>query len=83
MPQYRVDPLEFCRRLRKIRLERGLTQEQVASKAHMGEKHYQKLELGMEKNPELETLNKLAEALEVPVYALLYDLEELATALKA
>ncbi len=83
MHPYRVDPLEFCRRLRELRLERGYTQEQLASRARIGDKHYQKLELGMETNPELETLNKLAEALEVPVYALLYNPIELKTMLKA
>ena len=77
MNLFGVDKAIFKARLRAIRLEKKLTQEQVAARAGLNEKFYQDLESGRRDNPTLETLNALASALETPVYALLYEFGEL------
>lgn len=47
-------------RVKQIRLVRGLTQEQFAERADLDPKYYQHAEAGRKRNPELETLLKLA-----------------------
>jgi transcriptional regulator with XRE-family HTH domain len=70
----RIDPNSVRQRLRTLRLERGLTQDGIAERAEISSKHYQDLELGRKGfNPNLETLNALAVALEVELFDLLYD----------
>ena len=69
-----IDANSVRQRLRTLRLERKLTQDTIAERAEISSKHYQDLELGRKGfNPNLETLNALAVALEVELFDLLYD----------
>ena len=55
-------------RIREIRKARGLTQEQLAEKVDVEQKHISRLEVG--KNyPTIERLEKIADALQVPMVA--------------
>jgi transcriptional regulator with XRE-family HTH domain len=53
-------------RLKRLREERGLTQEQLAKRSGMSHGYLARLEIGMH-DPSLSTLAKLAKALKVPV----------------
>ncbi len=55
---------EFGKHLKKIRLEQGLTQEQLADKAGMHFTYVGQIERGI-RNPSLVNLQKLAKALNV------------------
>lgn len=57
-------------RMRKIRIEKGLTQREVSTRCHIAEPTIRKYESGR-LNPKFETMNKIASALEVPVQALM------------
>jgi transcriptional regulator with XRE-family HTH domain len=60
----------FVMRLKKLRAERGMTQEALAEKAGISRSYIARLELGQQ-DPTLGTLEKLAKALKVPVAKLL------------
>lgn len=60
-------------RLRKLRLERGLNQDELAHRAHLHRSHVGLLE-NARRDPQLTTLYRLARALEVTPAELL-DLE--------
>ncbi|WP_338954674.1 helix-turn-helix transcriptional regulator [Lactococcus petauri] len=51
-------------RLKNARLDKGLTQNQIAQKLEVSQAMYQKWEQGL-RNPKKETIDRLAEALEV------------------
>ena len=53
-------------RLKRLREERGLTQEQLAKRSGMSHGYLARLEIGMH-DPSLSTLAKLARALRVAV----------------
>jgi transcriptional regulator with XRE-family HTH domain len=75
--QFRVEPDVVRLRIRRLRRERGLTQEAVAQLCGINEKHYQDLETGRKPfNPTLETLNSLAVALETPLHLLVAESSE-------
>ncbi len=57
-------------RMRKIRIEKGLTQREVSARCHIAEPTIRKYESGR-LNPKFETMEKIASALEVPVQALM------------
>lgn len=57
-------------RMRKIRIEKGLTQREVSTRCHIAEPTIRKYESGR-LNPKFETMEKIASALEVPVQALM------------
>lgn len=57
-------------RIRKYRLEKGLTQRELAEKCRMFDSAIRRYELGTQ-NPKKETLEKIAAALEIPSTALL------------
>lgn len=63
-----------AKRIRKKRLEKGLTQKALADKCGMYESQIRRYELE-KANPKLETVRKIAKALECPVIELL-DLED-------
>lgn len=70
----RHSPDSFTRRLvRALRLKHGLTQEQLAEKAGLDYKYYQRFELGMTAAPSLSTLEGLGRALRVKPWLLLCD----------
>ena len=54
----------FGRRLRSLRTDRGLTQQQLGEKAGLSYKYLGAIERG-EENPSLKVIDKLARALEV------------------
>jgi transcriptional regulator with XRE-family HTH domain len=72
MFHFAVDPEKVRVRIRQLRLKLGLTQDEVAARSGINEKHYQDLETGRKAfNPTLETLNALATTFEIPLAALL------------
>ncbi len=57
-------------KIKELRKEKGLTQKQLSEKCGMYESQIRKYENG-NANPKIETLQKIAGALEVPLYKLL------------
>jgi len=53
--------------LRKLREQKGLTQEKLARLADVSNNTVIKIEVGKNKNPTLDTLKKIAQALDVSV----------------
>jgi len=65
------------KRIQKLRLEAGLTQEQLAEKAELSLKHLGELERGRG-NPALSSMESLAQALEISLSEMLnYEHEQL------
>jgi len=56
----------FGEQLRKLRTERGIRQEELARLAGLDRTYISKIERG-ERNVSLETVSKLAQALDIPV----------------
>ncbi|MEX2044167.1 MAG: helix-turn-helix domain-containing protein [Opitutus sp.] len=68
-------------KLRRLRLNRGLTQEAFAEQAQISYKYYQALEAGRKVDVRLSTLERLAKAHELEPWELLQpELPELAVA---
>jgi len=63
-------PERFSMRLKALRVEKGLTQEQLAKRAKVSRAYLSRLEMGLH-DPPLSRLRNLAKALGVPVSALL------------
>lgn len=63
--------IRFSHRLRKLRTEAEITQEELARKSGISVKYIQNLESSDPKNPTLETLEKIAKALDVTIANLL------------
>jgi transcriptional regulator with XRE-family HTH domain len=61
----------FAKRLRELRLEADMTQEELARKAGMSVKYLQNLESSKPKNPSLLMMKKLADGLKVSLIDLL------------
>ena len=61
-------------KIRRVRLRKGITQNQIAEKIGISQPTYAQWENGKRK-PKLETLKKIADALEVPVSTLYDDYE--------
>ena len=57
--------------IKRLRIERGLTQVELAKKAKVTQTYVAKIEGGDRVNPSLPVLRRLAKALGVPVTALL------------
>ncbi len=68
---------EIGRRIRKIRVERGLTQKELASKVGIDFTYIGKIERG-EQLPSLKILLKIAEALSLPFGCFLEDKDTVA-----
>ncbi len=58
-----MPPRTFAMNLKALRIERGLTQVQLAKKLKMKQPHLAMLESGAKPNPSLDTLRRLAKAL--------------------
>ncbi|MEM9444436.1 MAG: helix-turn-helix transcriptional regulator [Verrucomicrobiota bacterium] len=69
MPERLIDFLH--RRLKQMRWERKITQEELAEKAGMSYKYYQAVEAGRKRDLRLSTLEKIARALDLTVSELL------------
>jgi len=63
---------QFGRRMRLVREEKGISQEDLAALAGVHRTYVGGIERG-ERNPTLLTIHKLAKALEVPPHRLLDD----------
>jgi len=57
----------FIENLRKLRKEKGLTQEKLAEKADINEKYFGKIERG-ESSPTFNKIIKICNALEIELY---------------
>ena len=55
----------LAKNVKKYRVDRGLSQDQMARKADMPYSTYLKIESGITTNPSLQTLVNIAEALEI------------------
>jgi transcriptional regulator with XRE-family HTH domain len=64
-----IDPL--LKRLRELRLRKGLTQEAFAEQAGFSYKYYQAVEAGRKRDLRLSTLERLAEAHGMELWQLL------------
>ena len=58
-------------KIKRLREEKGLTQDQLAKKAGLHRVTVAQIEADMRKNPDLSTRKKLAKALGVPITELL------------
>lgn len=61
---------QLGRRIREVRLERGLTQEELAHRAELDYSYLNQIENGR-RNPSLDAINGIAQALGVPVRELI------------
>ena len=61
----------FAMKLRAIRLQKKLTQVQLAEKAQLSQEYIARLETGSKANPSLDVLDRLAKGLKVKVGKLL------------
>jgi len=68
----RILPL-LLKRLRRLREEAGLTQEQFAERAGMSYKYYQQIEAGRKADLRLSTLERLAKAHRIKLARLLEE----------
>jgi len=66
-----IDPL--LKRLRELRLRKGLTQDAFAEQAGFSYKYYQAVEAGRKRDLRLSTLERQAEAHGVELWQLLRD----------
>ena len=64
------DPIEFGRRLKKMRKERGLTQEELAEALNISTPHLGNIEIG-KRGISIKLLIKVSDVLNVPVDFLL------------
>lgn len=62
-------------KIREIRKQKGLTQKKLGEKCNIAESTIRRYELG-DLNPKIETLQKIADALEVPLEAIRPPLDE-------
>ena len=63
---------------RKYRKEKGLSQEVLSGLAGLDRTHYSKIERGL-RSPTLETLFKIAHALDIPPHELILGIEQIET----
>lgn len=66
-----MSPKRLSKVIQKLREEQGMTQRDLAAKAHVTQGYVAQLEMGMKKNPSLDVLRRLAKALGCPVTELL------------
>ena len=63
----------LARNLKKLREKKGLSQDQLAKLADVANNTIIKIEQGMNENPTLDTLKKIAKALDISVDKLIND----------
>lgn len=74
---YHMDVFELVRlNMKRIRLARGLSQEEIAARMGIKQPNYSRMELG-ESKPTLQTLVRLCEALECDVPELFYKPDQI------
>jgi len=62
---------DISKNIKKLREQRGISQDRLSKLADISSNTIAKLELGQSPNPTIETLKKIAKALEVGVEVLL------------
>lgn len=67
--------LEIGKRIQKYRIQKNLTQEQVAETVGISQKHLSRIEKGYH-NPRFDMIIHIAEALNIPTDALAKDLSD-------
>ena len=67
--------LEFAKALKKLRINKSLTQEELAQRSGVDYKYLQKLEGQNPSSPTLATLEKLANGLGIPLVELIQSLQ--------
>ena len=65
----------FGKTIRRLRLDRALTQEQLGFEAGLRRTYISSLELG-EKEPSLKTVEKLSDAFGLPISKLILEVEK-------
>lgn len=61
--------------LRELRRKKGMSQELLSGLAGLDRTHYSKIESGL-RSPTIDTLFKIAAALEIPPHQIIFQLEE-------
>lgn len=67
--------LDFSNTLKKLRIEKNLTQEELAQRSGVDYKYLQKLEGQNPSSPTLSTLEKLANGLQIPLVELIQSIQ--------
>lgn len=70
-----VDAVLVGRVLAELRGKRGMSQELLSGLAGLDRTHYSKIERGL-RSPTLDTLFKIAQALEIPPHEIVQTIEE-------
>ena len=66
---------DFSRALKRLRIEKNLTQEELAQRSGVDYKYLQKLEGQNPSSPTLSTLEKLANGLQIPLVELVQSIQ--------
>lgn len=64
----------FSQNLKKFRKRRNISQEQLSELTNLHQTYISDLERGI-RNPSLKTIEKIAQALKIPAYKLLEEIE--------
>ena len=73
-----LDAVSVGRVFRRYRIEKGWTQEVLSGFAGLDRTHYSKIERGL-RSPTLETVFKIAHALDIPPHELIIAIEKIET----
>ncbi|AIQ10896.1 helix-turn-helix domain-containing protein [Paenibacillus durus] len=65
-------PDNIGQHIQHLRLEKGLSLSELASKADVAKSYLSNVERNIQSNPSIQFIEKIAEALDVPVHVLLY-----------
>ncbi len=75
MSQNQLDPRLVGRVLARLRTEKGVTQEVLSGLSDIGRTHLSAIERG-ERKPTLETLYRISNALDMPMSAVVAEIEK-------
>lgn len=76
MSQNQLDPVLVGRVIARLRLEKGITQEVLSGLSDIGRTHLSAIERG-ERKPTLETLYRISNALDMPMSAIVVEIERM------
>ena len=74
MSQNQLDPVLVGKVIAQFRVKKGLTQEVLSGLSDIGRTHLSAIERG-ERKPTLETLYRISNALDIPMSAIVTELE--------
>ncbi len=75
MSQNQLDPCLVGRVIARLRTEKGITQEVLSGLADIGRTHLSAIERG-ERKPTLETLYRISNAIDIPMSAIVLEIEK-------